>query len=601
MNTIRRISAISLKKSILYMIFSISGLAMAFLFLPYLFSINSASAASSANCTSGLTLSSTNAYFSVGATNENGGFNYGFLTATVCTPSSSGYTLTMSAKNGETRLKNRNDGQKSYISSLASNTIVTSSLNPFPVNRWGWNYAYSLVDDHTDGVDGNTGYGTYKPIPTSDTTVQRSISGGESTAVIYFGVRANTEIVYGKYYGIVTFTAVDNSYALVDFATAFDFYGKETYASTGYYKMQDMEADICSAVAYSQSTTLVDSRDNKTYTVTKAGDGHCWMASNLALGGNSAINLTSTDTTIANNFTLPARNSNTSTWQATGTSNPSAEIYADLDGNNIAVRTAYNLTAATAGTFTGTDSAAGSICPKGWRLPTYAEFQAAESYKSDINPYGYIKVANAVYQHDDSAYSALRSSDGGAYTFGGAATDSDPAIGYAVRCISDSTSSPEPVRRNGETTDNFATQSFTSSFLPSQTQSNNNASDGATDPLGAETETELSEESLARIAHVEALIEALPSASDVSLDHANQIEEAIAAYEDLNEFEQSAIDNYLLLKYNAVVDAYNNLKANSPINGVLVGAGIAAAAVATGVIVFIAVNKKRDERYYGDE
>ena len=70
----------------------------------------------------------------------------------------------------------------------------------------------------------------------------------------------------------------------------------------GYYKMQDMNSTICSAVTLeddASETILIDARDNKIYTVSKLRDGNCWMTQNLdhdiKTDGSVIYNNTTTD------------------------------------------------------------------------------------------------------------------------------------------------------------------------------------------------------------------------------------------------------------------------------------------------------------------
>ncbi|MBQ3306459.1 hypothetical protein IJH02_03465 [Candidatus Saccharibacteria bacterium] len=109
----------------------------------------------------------------------------------------------------------------------------------------------------------------------------------------------------------------------------------------------------------------------KTYTVRKLADGNCWMTEDLKLGGNSAVTLTSSETDLAQGttYTLPVEN--TGTWCDTDS--------AACDNQSLWIKTGvpngylYNWYTATAGTGTyelTSDNAAGSICPKGWKLPT---------------------------------------------------------------------------------------------------------------------------------------------------------------------------------------------------------------------------------------
>ena len=159
----------------------------------------------------------------------------------------------------------------------------------------------------------------------------------------------------------------------------------------GYYKLQDISSDICSAVNTSgleSQATLIDVRDNKTYVVRKLADGKCWMVQNLAIGGDTAMNLTPETTDITNDFTLEGHNTN---WgganSAAGTninrmySNGTAWMDGNTKMNSGTPPSAtqymgnyYNWYTATAGTGTYESAndviASESICPKGWRLPT---------------------------------------------------------------------------------------------------------------------------------------------------------------------------------------------------------------------------------------
>lgn len=136
--------------------------------------------------------------------------------------------------------------------------------------------------------------------------------------------------------------------------------------------------------------TVTDSRDNKTYRVAKLKDGKCWMVENLKLGGNSAITLTSADSDVTSNFTLPA--SSTSGFRDS-----------NYDGDWVYVDSTYggyySWHAATAGTGTQSMSsgdAASSICPKGWRLPTMDEFVTmAGEYGSSNNVSSWLSALRA--------------------------------------------------------------------------------------------------------------------------------------------------------------------------------------------------------------
>ena len=197
-------------------------------------------------------------------------------------------------------------------------------------------------------------------------------------------------------------------YAIWD-AVTFD----EAFADAGaskvgnYYRMQDMTSSICNAVAVGQEGTLVDNRSgNKTYTVGKLKDGRCWMLDNLALGGSSAISLTTSDTNIQTNWTLPAATSsygNSYTEpriNATYINTVPTDAISTAGGYKIGIY--YNYCAASAGTVC---SAAGSlgdvvirdICPMGWRLPSAGELSSGEFDR-----------AYYLYQYESNWYNAFR-------------------------------------------------------------------------------------------------------------------------------------------------------------------------------------------------
>lgn len=118
---------------------------------------------------------------------------------------------------------------------------------------------------------------------------------------------------------------------------------------------------------------LMDSRDSKEHTIVKLEDGNCWMQENLALSGSRT--LTSGDSDVSRNFTLPA---DTTSWGTNSTSNANAVQVKtgniSLSGWQEGYGNYYSWQAATAGTGSSVMSNGGnatsSICPKGWKLPT---------------------------------------------------------------------------------------------------------------------------------------------------------------------------------------------------------------------------------------
>ena len=162
----------------------------------------------------------------------------------------------------------------------------------------------------------------------------------------------------------------------------------------GISNMQDMTSTICANSAVGDTKVMTDTRDNNTYTVRKMEDNKCWMTQNLRLGSTSAaITLTSADSDVSANFTIPTtavQTSGTTSWsydEVRVYNNGNSWIAPTSQGSNSTVNTSgtppsqsqyignyYNWYTATAGTGTQngvtSGNATSSICPKGWKLPT---------------------------------------------------------------------------------------------------------------------------------------------------------------------------------------------------------------------------------------
>ena len=153
--------------------------------------------------------------------------------------------------------------------------------------------------------------------------------------------------------------------------------------------MQTMD-DSYKLYANGSTGTVTDNRDNQTYTVAKIND-QLWMTKNLAIGCNGSGTSYGSGRT---SRSLTSSNSNvSSTWSTSSAS----DLTNDTSGSWTAAYMQcsatygawYNYMAATAGTISGSSNsteASSSICPSGWRLPTYAEQQAITSYRSAFSP-----------------------------------------------------------------------------------------------------------------------------------------------------------------------------------------------------------------------
>ena len=134
---------------------------------------------------------------------------------------------------------------------------------------------------------------------------------------------------------------------------------------------QNATSAQCGQTMYDNRGT--DAYKNIAYT-TASINGLCWMTRNLDLPGGTT--LTSSDSNVASDYTLPS--SRTQGFNAPA----SASVYnsnSTTCGNGSPCYSYYNYAAATAGTNPSSGNATSDICPKGWRLPTKAEFDTLKS------------------------------------------------------------------------------------------------------------------------------------------------------------------------------------------------------------------------------
>lgn len=198
--------------------------------------------------------------------------------------------------------------------------------------------------------------------------------------------------------------------------------------------MQNFTLADCQSQASSGNVTVVDSRDNNSYTV-RYINGACWMTQNLRLSGGRT--LTSTDSNVTRSWSFP------STSLSSG--NSYTEAYSTIS-SNASYGGYYNFCAASAGTVCSQAEmdATQDICPKNWRLPTYGEQSGITSYISAFSPvlsgyynngslsatdfYGYWWSATAY----DRYYQYFLYFDGRSLL---GSTRYDTGYGFSVRCV----------------------------------------------------------------------------------------------------------------------------------------------------------------------
>ncbi len=159
----------------------------------------------------------------------------------------------------------------------------------------------------------------------------------------------------------------------------------------------------------------VDSRDGKKYWITKLADGNIWMTQNLDLDIDSTKTYTPADTDIPANWTPVRSTTNSTTWDTSTTGRTVPHSYdpgnlywngnvttstsgtlsnstttdpsATSGGTHYHVGNYYNWTAAVAmnssSSYTSNYRDVNrSICPAGWRLPTYSGDKSYYSLKN---------------------------------------------------------------------------------------------------------------------------------------------------------------------------------------------------------------------------
>ena len=179
--------------------------------------------------------------------------------------------------------------------------------------------------------------------------------------------------------------------------------------------MQDFDSSSLTNVG--DTAKLLDTRDNKIYTVKKLPDGKVWMMQNLTIGSDGAKTLTKDDTNIDNNTTyyLPPAGKqssstidNSSTLTATTTANFTGNSSTDAHAKtqfrtkstsytNDSDTGYYNFYTATLGfSYYQDGKSSGTstrdICPKGWRLPKTTDSGTNVTTVGSANDFTYLAL-----------------------------------------------------------------------------------------------------------------------------------------------------------------------------------------------------------------
>ncbi len=410
---------------------------------------------------------------------------------TITTTDSAGYSLYLYSSDGDNSLRPKISALANIFQINATAGDVGLTLSSLKPNTWGYNLGTEAPTDTT----------TYSAVPTNNSTPIQTkdtsdTNSANDTYTLSFGAKVDTTTASGAYSDTLTIAIVAEPSAIKTF--------------DGITTMQEMTSTICDNAYLNETARLQDTRDGKLYWVAKLEDGNCWMTQNLDLDLDTGKALTPKDSDVTNNWepgmstetsgTITNTTSYTGTyswdlgmyvktdpdifaktcdkvtslegceaWQNVSGMTPMTEVRFDavtVSGNNYdahyLVGNYYQWNAATAGTGNTiiNTNATGSICPKGWRLPTgesSGEFQTllginGSMVSSDaLHPYyfflagrilsGVLSYANADGGHWSSTAesSANYAYSYYVYTSGVAPLDDDVFyrryIGYSVRCI----------------------------------------------------------------------------------------------------------------------------------------------------------------------
>ncbi len=278
-----------------------------------------------------------------------GKFSYATTPISVTTNNKTGYNLYLAPSNGKNTLTNQTDTKvTTAVTSITTDTLGTNMAG----NTWG--YILGTASQNAE----------FKPVPTSSanaiySTTSAATSGQTDTIYLGFGAHILDTLPVGKYSNTMVVSAVAN-YVPPSIDTI----------ST----MQEMTPEICQTMELEKQYQLKDSRDQKTYYVARLRDGNCWMTQNLAYDFVEGTVLTSEDSDVTRNWTVPNDPSSFGYPGISSKSNTVAYMWkaSSAGSGHTSYGNHYNWMAATAGTGQGLrlTNASGSICPKGWRLPT---------------------------------------------------------------------------------------------------------------------------------------------------------------------------------------------------------------------------------------
>ena len=402
------------------------------------------------------------------------------VSANVKIASTGGYTIYLGAKSSA--LTGATSKQ-----TIPAATTATTFAN-MKTNTWG--YAYAEGSSVPDSA-------TYSALPQGQGISLESKSGNQTnvnkTYALSFATKIGNDRPADMYSNQITLSVTTSP---MEVAKIDDF---------GIENMQQMTATVCSNAKDTNgdgeiATQLKDTRDGKYYWVNKLADGKCWMTQNLDLDLSTSKALTSSDSDVTSSWTpgystvttvtastILADNAGQRSWNLGDYRiiNPSIASGCGLVKESLAKCTSqftayatpktangdtnahyiagnyYQWNAATAGTGGTITSgqAGGSVCPRGWRLPTagsssdYQTLSDTGAFGSDVarttlTPYYFVRSGH-IHQDSNNMFSAAgdnasywssssnHSNTALAFYISGAskANSIERKFGVSVRCI----------------------------------------------------------------------------------------------------------------------------------------------------------------------
>ena len=376
---------------------------------------------------------------------------------TVTTTNSASYSLYLYSSDGDNSLRPKISANTSSIIATAGGVGLTlSSLKP---NTWGYNLGTEAPTDSTTYSAVPTDNST--PIQTKDTSDTNSAN---DTYTLSFGAKVDTSIPSGAYSDTLTIAVVaepamvtvafngngatsgsmssikvpaGGSQALPSNTFTRDGYmfngwntasnGSGTsYADGANYTapaesagqtitlyaqwagnllddvtyMQDLTSEHCSGSYIGATATLIDRRDNNSYTIKKIpnwnGTGaYCTMTQNLRIAGGTV--LTPTDSNVTTNYVIPTAD------LTLGDTLTEGRIH---NSGNTTQGYWYNACAASAGTACGNYNNptpwSADICPIGWNVDSSANTFWSEEEVKEFSPTAGGYWSGGVLVTDDS-------------------------------------------------------------------------------------------------------------------------------------------------------------------------------------------------------